>query len=121
MRWIGGNPLVSIGLVACGAGFVLGAFVSRSLRLIPNRDIFSWLSPWLILTQLLNPLSWRWGSVFLVGAPFAVAAGSNRSRSLRMVFAVFAVIFFLLQMNPVVQMLGYHHWSDFHGYGVVTG
>ncbi len=121
MRWIGGNPLVPIGLVACAAGFILGSFISRSLRLVSNRDVFAWLSPWLILTQLLNPLSWRWGSVFLVGAPFAIAAGSSRSRSFRITVAFIALLFFLLQMNPVVQALGYHHWSDFHGYGVVTG
>lgn len=128
LRWIGDGGmearLLAFGAVAILGGLVLGRFSARALATTGTRDVFSWVSPWLVLTQLLNPLSWRWGSVFLVGVPFAIAnAGGllRKNRELRLTLGFFALVFWLLQLNPVAHTLGFKHWSEFHGFGLVTG
>jgi hypothetical protein len=122
LRWIGGNPLIGLGVVSLLGGYLMGCLTTRNLKSTPGRDVFSWLSPWLILTQLLNPLAWRWGSVFLVGIPFAVAGLSvSREKNIARTLLMGGVgVLWLLQLNPVVQRLGYHHWSEMHQYGLLT-
>lgn len=121
-RWLGGNAHLSIALVCVSGGLLLGSLTARLLKVSPNREVFGWLSPWLILTQLLNPLSWRWGSVFVIGVPFAISgmtATVGRTVA-RNILLVIGIVLFLVQLNPVVKAFGYGHWSDFHGYGVLT-
>ncbi len=120
LRWSGVHPMMGFGVMACLLGLFLGVFSARLLKVVPGREVFSWLTPWLILVQLLNPLSWRWGSVFLVGAFFSMALESRLPRWSRWLSAAFAAFWFLLQLNPVVQALGLQHWSVLHAYGVVT-
>jgi len=74
------------------------------------------IAPWLIYNQLLNPLAWRWGSAFLVVLPFAF---DLRLRKSRIAPFVGLGVLWLLQQNPVVQALGFQHWTDLHGYGLV--
>lgn len=110
------------GGVAVMGGIIFGSLSARSLKVTQNREVFGWLTPWLILTQLLNPVSWRWGSVLLLGAPFAIA-GIHRTVGrtvVRSVLILIVGVLWALQLNPVVKALGYHHWSDIHGFGVVT-
>ena len=87
-----------------------------------NREVFVWLSPWLLLTQLVNPLSWRWGSVFVVGAPFAIAVMSRSigKTAVRSLLFSTVVVLWAFQLNFVVRPMGYHHWTDLHGYGILT-
>jgi hypothetical protein len=58
------------------AWIVGGVFTSLGAWALYRRRALSWreqIGPWLIFMQLLNPLAWRWGSVFLLALPPALA------------------------------------------------
>ncbi len=129
-RWMGSRPELAIGLGCVLMGWVLvrlSVRVKECLKFQYARGVFSWVAPWLILIQLLNPLSWRWGSALIVGVPFAFSwpsegwGGRGIATFYRLILLVIVAILWLLQLNPVVQSLGFHHWSELHSYGVVTG
>jgi hypothetical protein len=123
IRWMGGaTPLLPLGVVGVFSGLLLGSFVTRIVREgQAPAQVFAWLSPWLVFTQLLNPLSWRWGSVFVIGMPFAIAgSAAHRRRGLAALLWAGVALLWLAQLNPVVRALGFGHWSELHGYGIVT-
>lgn len=96
------------------SGWGLGFMIRRSDRTHLRNP-----TPWLIFTQLVNPLAWRWGSVFALGAPFSahvVRPIHWRTWSLWIGIAVL----WALQQNPVVQSLGLSHWTDLHSYSLIT-
>jgi hypothetical protein len=80
------------------------------------------ISPWCVLMQMLNPLSWRWGSVFVVGIPFAVLGREQTGPRRRIQYGLGAIVLllWLLQQNPFVHLIGKGHWTEFHGHGVIT-
>lgn len=136
-RWFGNDVHLSFGLVGILLGLILGLMMSRALDpgVFRRTPALAWISPWMVLTQLLSPLSWRWGSVFVVGMPMAagwnpfrrtgleeaIITDSERvQRNLR--FSIFTIIgmLWLLQMNPVARSLGFGHWTEFHSVGLIT-
>lgn len=65
-RWFGSGLGFGIALVVALSGVAL--LYARRAR--PWQEQ---IGPWLIFMQLLNPLAWRWGSVFLLALPPALA------------------------------------------------
>jgi hypothetical protein len=118
-RWISESQL-AVGLGLIGVSWLLGRLVIRSLSTHLTREVFVWVTPWLILIQLLNPLSWRWGSVFVIGAPLAAWRHDQGSSLGRSILWGCVALLYLIQLNPVVQFLGYAHWTQFHEWGAVT-
>ncbi|OFZ82611.1 MAG: hypothetical protein A2583_07885 [Bdellovibrionales bacterium RIFOXYD1_FULL_53_11] len=129
-RWCGGSRwlgitagvavtvLLTAGLAKRLAGFIRSGAVRRM-------DVFAWLAPWMLFMQLVNPLSWRWGSLFLLGIPVAAMERNWKTmptlkRRSMFLLAGVAVFFWLLQLNPVLQLFGIKHWSLLHGSGVIT-
>jgi hypothetical protein len=74
---------------------------------------------WLIFTQLVNPLAWRWGSVFALGTPFSVQVIRPIRWQTWSLWVCLAVLW-ALQQSPVVQFLGFSHWTDLHSYSLIT-
>jgi hypothetical protein len=98
----------------------LGIFTARLLRTVPGREGYSWITPWLLLAQLLNPLAWRFGSVFAVGAFFSSALESQlSSRARAFAWALFSVAF-VLQFVPLLQFLGVENPALLQAQGVTT-
>lgn len=73
----------------------------------------------LLFMQLMNPHAWRWGSVFLLGIGLCYPFPRNIQKS-DLVGTVGLIALFLLQLNPVVRLIGFRHWTDLHPYSVVT-
>jgi hypothetical protein len=130
-RWVGSELSAQNGYLTLGCGAILvGCILARLARRTAERGQSSQfaalasISPWLIMTQLLNPLSWRWGSVFLIGIPFAALEAEGRETSRRRPWRIFlwsvVLLLILLQQNPIVKALGYSHWADLHGLGLIT-
>jgi hypothetical protein len=113
-RWLGGSGLLGLGLCAVLGGYLLGRLLVKT-KGQETTETLSWLSPWLLWVQLMNPLSWRWGSLFAVGMPLAARPGRAS-----WVLAPVILVLGCLQLNPVVQVLGFQHWTDLHPLGVVT-
>ncbi len=120
MRFFGEDPILGLGLGACVAGVILGLLMMKAVRMLPNRDVLAWLAPWLLVTQLLSPLSWKWGSVFALAAPFAIALTSDRAKSWRYPLLVAAVILAVLQIQPIAEIVTGQSWTAFHEYGAFT-
>lgn len=125
----------SVGLLVALAGIAVSLFahatVAHAARrvtvfpLAPAPDAWpgalAWVTPWLIVMQLLNPLSWRWGSLLLVGVPFTYSrVRRHKSFAGACPAWVAASLLLALQQNPLVRLLGYQHWTQLHGYGVIT-
>jgi hypothetical protein len=71
--------------------------------------------------QLVNPLSWRWGSVYLIGVCFAAFRPGRRFLWFRGFIWLGVILLFLLQQNPFVRgIMGVGHWTELHEAGVVT-
>lgn len=66
-RWFGPRPWAIISFVAFVGGF-LGIRLARKARI---DSPLSWLSPWMLWAQALNPLAWIIGSIYTVGIPFS--------------------------------------------------
>ena len=111
----------AVGLPFIIVGFLLGLLIRRKPQTIPTQDTLSWLTPWMLFTQILNPLSWRWGSVYLAGSLFATQKGSLGSKWVRVLLGIGLFALWALQLNPVVQSIGIHQWTELHTYGIVTG
>jgi hypothetical protein len=121
-RWVSmSSSMTSLGIAALLSGLLLGLLVMRRPYAPPAQESFMWISPWLIMGQLINPLSWRWGSVYLVGACFAAFRPGRRFLWFRGLIWIGVIALFLLQQNPFVKgVLGMTHWTDLHEMGVVT-
>ncbi|MCM2324469.1 MAG: glycosyltransferase 87 family protein [Oligoflexia bacterium] len=111
LRLSGGSAELVLALVLLSSGALLAVLIRRNRKFVPENGTLAWISPWLLFTQLANPLAWRWGSVFAVGAPF----GARFSWGWAVV-----LLLWLAQQTPVVKLLGFEHWTDLHGYGVIT-
>lgn len=70
MRWFETAPGIGLGLSAILLGLLLGVLIRRPMPALS--EPWRWLAPWLLFLQLVHPISWKWGSLFLLGAPFAV-------------------------------------------------
>ncbi len=121
-RWIGGT--LSLAVTAIVMGAVLGRMILRTgaCTRASHTSPLATISPWLILVQLLNPLSWRWGSVFVLGIPF-LALGKLDTKARRysiLIASLVALILLSLQLNPVARALGFEHWTELHGFGIIT-
>ncbi len=124
LRWTGGDVGIGIGLVAAVAGWLMGRMVLKLTTRGSSESPASWMTPWLIFVQLVSPLSWRWASALLLGAPLAAESpGARRSWLPPLArYAVWAAVgvLWLLQLNPVVKAFGLHHWTDLHIHGLIS-
>ena len=99
--------------------FTLGRTLTRVA--IRKRNPLAWITPWLLLMQLIQPLSWRWASLFLVGAPLACLPEHRRKMTRReKVLIPLTFILYLFQQNPVLKLFGMRHWTELHGTGLIT-
>ena len=115
------SPMAALGLAGVVCGLLIGLLVLRRPYTPTAQDGFVWITPWLIMGQLVNPLSWRWGSVYLIGVCFAAFRPGRRFMWFRGLLWVLAFLFFMLQQNPFVKgVLGLNHWTQLHELGVVT-
>lgn len=64
-------------------GLILGYLIKRTRTADLKAPVLSWISPWLLFTQLCNPFAMKWASVFAIGSAFGA-----RSRWLWIVVAV---------------------------------
>ncbi|MBC7691164.1 MAG: DUF2029 domain-containing protein [Methylotenera sp.] len=127
----GQSSLLSLAIPALIAATLLGLLIRRRPKTVSSQDTMSWLTPWMIFIQLVNPLSWRWGSVYLVGALFSSRRSQFAKSPLARNFLIEGVavrpllwggvfVVWALQLNPVLRLMGIQHWTELHGYGVVT-
>lgn len=121
-RWVHiDSHMAALGIAGILCGLLLGLLIIRRPYAPTAQDSFIWITPWLIMGQLVNPLSWRWGSVYLIGACFAAFRPGRRFHWLRGILWLLLIAFFLMQQNPFVRgVLGMSHWTDLHEMGVVT-
>ncbi len=122
-RWLGMEPalpnVLTTGLTLVIGGIFSGILVAQPPR---GRGALAWLAPWVLLLQLMNPLAWRWASLFVVGVPFACdRAGLERARPSAFAFVLWGAVtaLWLVQLNPVAQAMGARHWTDFHPFGTI--
>lgn len=115
------SAMTALGIAALLCGLLMGLLVLRRPYAPTAQDSFVWITPWLIMGQLVNPLSWRWGSVYLVGSCFAAFRPGRRFLWFRSILWLGVIALFLLQQNPFVKgVLGLTHWTDLHEAGVIT-
>ncbi|MBL7714655.1 MAG: hypothetical protein JNL01_04250 [Bdellovibrionales bacterium] len=135
-RWLTEYPVLSLGLASLFLGMLLGILMVQASDhgYFRKTSPIAWVSPWFLFIQLMSPLGWRWGSVFMIGAPLAAesrtthAAHEQGHSSMswawwgkRRWYLVFALsVLFLLQQNPLTEFLGFGHWTELHGSGIVT-
>lgn len=126
-RWVDASSsdpastMTALGIAGVLAGLLMGLLVLRRPYAPTAQDSFVWISPWLIMGQLVNPLSWRWGSVYLIGAAFAAFRPGRRFLWFRGLLWIGVLALFLLQQNPFLKtVLGVHHWTELHESGVIT-
>lgn len=122
LRWFPGWAWqVSWGVLGILLSWILARLIRRTLSARPKGDVMDWMCGWILLTQLVNPLSWRWGSAVLVAAGFPLVAARKESRRWLYVLTLAVLLgLFLIQLNPVVQALGYVHWTELHRAGTIT-
>ncbi len=117
------HPWLQWGALLWMMGFLL-AVVLRLMKVqrLPNEvQPLVWVTPWLIIGQLMNPLAWRWGSLLFVGAPLGIErSGLWENRIWRSAVGGIMILLILIQMNPVVQCFGWGHWTDLHPYGTIA-
>jgi len=86
----------------------------RSMKSEAQECCLGWISPWILLGHLLNPLAWRWGSLLLIGIPFSLERHTLIQKpSYRRLLYWLAFSLWLAQQNPITQVFHYH-WTDFH-------
>jgi hypothetical protein len=126
-RWVNVHPgapasaLTALGIAGVLAGLLMGLLILRRPYAPTAQDSFVWITPWLIMGQLVNPLSWRWGSVYLIGAAFAAFRPGRRFLWMRGLLWLAVIGLFLLQQNPFDRtVLGIGHWTELHEAGVIT-
>jgi len=120
-RWFELKPLISLGVAGVFGGVLLGMLVMRVPQAPTSRDAFIWISPWLIISQLVNPLSWKWGSAYLLGVAFSAFRSGRQFLVLRGVLWILVVALLLGQHRGLVnQVLGIHEWNDLHDIGITT-
>jgi hypothetical protein len=126
-RWVdvsgthGATMMTALGIAGVLAGLLMGLLILRRPYAPTAQDSFVWISPWLIMGQLVNPLSWRWASVYLIGSCFAAFRPGRRFLWFRGLLWIGVIALFLLQQNPFVKVvLGINHWTELHEAGVIT-
>jgi len=85
-------PDLSTGIGAVIGGWLVGAMLVRRPYAPSSQDAFSWVSPWLLLIHLLNPVSFQWAQVSLVGLTFSVFRTGRRILTLRLALYLCAAI-----------------------------
>ncbi len=125
-RWIAMWGRVGFWMAGGCIFLSLYAFFKLTLKSVSQHSFQSPLRemiPWLILMQLMNPLGWRWGSLLLIGAPFAQVSLEKKSRlqnGMRVFLYLGVVILFILQFPWGSSILGLAHRFDFSLYGGVS-
>ena len=121
-RWFNLRGPAEFGVAAILGGWLLGVLLMRRPTSPAAQGSFIWITPWLILNQLLNPLAWRWGSVFLVGSGFSAARPSRPNLGyFRGFLWIGTFALFLLQQNFFVRpFIGLSTWTEFNELGTVT-
>lgn len=121
-RWIQAlDPMAALGISGTLGGWLLALLLIRRPISPTAQDSFIWVTPWLIIAQLLNPFAWKWGSVYLVGAGLAAFRRGRRWWALRGVLWLAVLACFILQQNFFVrEFMGYQNWSDIQQLSVVT-
>jgi hypothetical protein len=115
------STMTALGIAGVLCGLLLGVLAIRRPYAPSAQDSFVWITPWLIMGQLVSPLSWRWGSVYLVGACFAAFRPGRQFVWFRGILWLGVLALLLLQQNYVVRhFLGMTHWTDLHEMGVIT-
>ncbi len=108
-----------------GVALFLGFWILHMRKLnpvSPRKFPLAWLAPWLLLIQLVSPLSWRWASLFAAAIPLAIVRGEPKTEWFKRWAALWVsvLILWILQLNPVARALGFEAWTDFHGWGLIT-
>lgn len=121
-RWLGDASLSVYGLTAMIVGLLLGRMVARSTEVRPYGGELAWISPWLMIGQLMNPLSWKWANVFVIGMPLAFAQGKwiDNIWVRRLLVVCVITLMLLVQYAPFTQKVGIDVQADLLGYGVLT-
>ncbi len=123
--WVGVPVLFFVGLLCfyCLTSIV-GNF-SKKLSFVQSFPL-QWVSPWLLIILLFNPLSWRWGSLLVVGVPL-VAMPNYLRLPRKKLYGIFywaglvsVGLLWLLSQNPFVKIFGVSHWTEFNSLGSVT-
>ncbi len=131
VRWVGElgyeNLFLGLGGVGVVAGLLLGRMTQKTIDRAdtPQFSPLAAIGPWLILVQLINPLSWWWGSVHAVGIPFAALAGGDGRREvrpgpLRSALWALAIGLWLLQVGAIGRLAGLGTLNDYFAYGAGT-
>jgi hypothetical protein len=118
---LGGSLILKAAILLLIAATVFVLIRDHMRRWQPS-DGLAWISPWLLLTQLINPLGWAWGGVYVLGLPLAMErSGAFRSgRWLPRLLWVIVACGVLGQNKPFPQLLGFHSWEDACAYGTFT-
>lgn len=89
-----------------------------------NLNPIAWITPWLIFMQLLNPLSWRWSSMMLVGVFFSLPSKLETTQKREKIFYfvsfIFFIVLFVFQIMPW-KSFGMGEWAEYwNTLGLVT-
>jgi hypothetical protein len=120
----------SVSALATGlilGGLLFGRLISRSsFPEAARNNALAWVSPWLLLIQLLQPVGWRWGTIFGAGVflnAFHLGAdwekSSLRRRFFQLVVFMGILVLFAAQSSPLLKIFGIPHWTELHPYSVV--
>lgn len=121
------NLFLGLGAVGVLAGWILGRMTQKTTQRSsqPQFSPLAAIGPWLILVQLVNPLSWWWGSVHAVAIPFSALAGAGESGEvkrgpLRVSLWILALALWMLQIGVVGRQLGFDPAKDYFSHGAGT-
>lgn len=122
-RWFGpaGSSLpAKLAAVGAVGAATLALARSRARRWARGNEL-AWITPWLLLNHLINPLAWMWGSLYVLGIPLALeSARSEGNRGLRRALWAIVAVSWCLQQRPFHALLGFRNWEDVFPYANMT-
>ncbi|MEK7692375.1 MAG: glycosyltransferase 87 family protein, partial [Bdellovibrionota bacterium] len=124
VRWFGPAVGGSFVMKAIVLALILGAMALLVRRHMRNWSVrenpLVWISPWILLNQIINPLGWVWGGLFVLGVPLALEKPLPRKRWLFVLTLILIAATWLVQQRPFPQMMGFATWEDLFPLASIT-
>lgn len=124
-RWLGpvGHSIWVKGALILATLAAIYLIAQRHMKRWDTRSPLVWITPWILLNQIINPLAWVWGGLYVMGAPLALEDSEKKSTQpvwLKSVLWVMVIIGLLLQQRGLPQFLGVETWEGLFQYGSLS-